>query len=192
MTNLEAGLRKLVEDLEGENLDFALVGGLAVSIRAEPRLTRDVDVAVSVREDSEAEAAVLRMRESGYVPDVLTEHDTTNRLASARLIHPDRPEIILDMLFASCGIEPEIVAMAESIEALPGLVVPVARTGHLIAMKLLASDERQRPTDYDDLRSLIAIAAADEIDLARRAADLITDRGYHRGRNLGEILSQLA
>jgi hypothetical protein len=192
LTNLEAGLRKLVEDLEGENLDFALVGGLAVSIRAEPRLTRDVDVAVSVREDSEAEAAVLRMRESGYVPDVLTEHDTTNRLASARLSHPDRPEIILDMLFASCGIEPEIVAMAETIEALPGLVVPVARTGHLIAMKLLASDERQRPTDYDDLRSLIAIAAAEEIDLARRAVDLITDRGYHRGRNLGEILSQLA
>lgn len=191
MTNLEAGLRKLVEDLEGENLDFALVGGLAVSIRAEPRLTRDVDVAVSVREDSEAEAAVLRMRESGYVPDVLTEHDTTNRLASARLIHPDRPEIILDMLFASCGIEPEIVAMAESIEALPGLVVPVARTGHLIAMKLLASDARQRPNDYDDLLSLANFADAEDRALASGAVDLITERGYNRGRDLQKALAEL-
>ncbi len=192
MTSLETGLRQLVEDLQREQLDFALVGGLAVSIRAEPRLTRDVDVVVSVVDDSEAEGAVLRMRETGYLPGVLTEHDVTGRLGSARLTHPDRPEIILDMLFAACGIEPEIVEMAESIEALPDLVVPVARTGHLIAMKLLAGDARQRPNDFDDLRSLIAIASPGEIDIARNAVRLITDRGYHRGRDLAEDLSQLA
>jgi len=34
---------------------MALVGGLAVSARAEPRLTRDVEVAVAVAGDAEAE-----------------------------------------------------------------------------------------------------------------------------------------
>ncbi len=37
---------------------WALVGGLAVSARAEPRFTRDVDLAVSVRDDRDAEDAV--------------------------------------------------------------------------------------------------------------------------------------
>lgn len=191
MTNLETGLRRLVDDLEREHLDFALVGGLAVSIRAEPRLTRDVDVVVSVKDDSEAEAAVLRMREAGYVPDVLIEHDVTGRLASARLTHPERPEIVLDMLFASCGIEPEIVDTAEVIEALPDLNVPVARTGHLIAMKLLARDDRERPNDHDDLRSLVAVATAEDVSLARRGVELINQRKYNRGRDLVEALDGL-
>jgi hypothetical protein len=192
LNNLEVGLRQMVGDLNRQNLDYALVGGLAVSIRAEPRLTRDVDVAVSVRNDPEAEAAVLQMREAGYLPAAVIEHDVTGRLGSARLNHPDRPEVVLDMLFASCGIEPEIVEMADSIEALPDLVLPVARIGHLIAMKLLASDARQRPNDYDDLLSLANFADAEDRALASGAVDLITERGYNRGRDLQKALAELA
>jgi len=36
------------DDLRELGAEFAIVGGLAVSARAEPRLTRDLDVAVSV------------------------------------------------------------------------------------------------------------------------------------------------
>jgi hypothetical protein len=32
------------------------VGGLAISVRSDPRLTRDADLAVSVADDQEAEA----------------------------------------------------------------------------------------------------------------------------------------
>jgi hypothetical protein len=39
---------------------FALVGGLAVSVRAEVRFTRDVDLAVAVSSDAEAESLVHR------------------------------------------------------------------------------------------------------------------------------------
>jgi hypothetical protein len=35
---------------------FALVGGLAVSVRAEVRFTRDVDIVVLVADDTEAES----------------------------------------------------------------------------------------------------------------------------------------
>ncbi len=65
---------------------------------------------------------------------------------------------VVDVLFASSGIEPEIVRSAEAIEILPGLVVPVARTGHLIALKLLARDDESRPQDLADLRSLHEVA----------------------------------
>jgi hypothetical protein len=48
---LEAALRRIAGDLEAAGLEWALVGGLAVSVRAEPRTTRDVDVVVKVVSD---------------------------------------------------------------------------------------------------------------------------------------------
>jgi hypothetical protein len=45
---------------------MAAIGGLAVAARAEPRTTRDLDVAVAVSGDREAEGIVLAMRSRGY------------------------------------------------------------------------------------------------------------------------------
>ena len=44
---------------------FAIVGGLAVSARAEPPMTRDADLAIAVETDAEAEGIVLSMRLRG-------------------------------------------------------------------------------------------------------------------------------
>jgi len=43
---IEAALRRIAVDLDARGRHWALVGGLAVSARAEPRTTRDVDVVV--------------------------------------------------------------------------------------------------------------------------------------------------
>ncbi len=53
-TTLYEALRHVCADLESITSAYALVGGLAVSARAEPRTTRDVDLAVSVADDREA------------------------------------------------------------------------------------------------------------------------------------------
>jgi hypothetical protein len=98
-------------------MSFAVVGGLAVSVRAEPRLTRDADLAVSVADDAEAEAAVRWMVDSGYRPGAVLEQEITGRLVAVRLEHRDRPDVVVDLLFASCGIEPEIVRLAEDLDA---------------------------------------------------------------------------
>jgi hypothetical protein len=73
LTGLEEAFRRLALDLRRIGLRFALVGGLAVSARAEPRLTRDADVAVSVADDKHAETVVRKMLQLGYVPDVVLE-----------------------------------------------------------------------------------------------------------------------
>jgi hypothetical protein len=98
---------------------------------------------------------------------------------------------VVDLLFASSGIEAEIVAAAEPIEIIPGLVVPIARTGHLIAVKILARDDETRPQDIADIRALLAVATDDDIELARTSVDLITERGFHRDRDLPAALEQL-
>jgi hypothetical protein len=54
---------------------------------------------------------------------------------------------VIDLLFASSGIESEVVGDAEPLELLPGLRIGVARTGHLTALKVLARDDVNRPQD---------------------------------------------
>jgi hypothetical protein len=69
----------------------------------------------------------------------------------------------VDLLFASSGIETEIVREAEWLEVLPGLTMPVARTGHLVALKLLSVNEIDRPQDVIDLRALMRGMTDDEV-----------------------------
>jgi predicted nucleotidyltransferase len=172
-------------------VEFALVGGLAVSVWAEPRLTRDVDLAVSAADDAAAEEVVHRFVALGYTPVMATEHEVADRLSNVRLEHELLGEVVVDLLFASSGIEPETVASAQKLEILPDLIVPVASIGHLVAMKLLARDDRNRPADYDDLCSLLEVASAQDLEQARDAIDLIRQRGYDRGRDLAGDLTTL-
>ena len=87
MTALDAVLQRLAQDFEAVGLHWALIGGLAVSARAEPRTTRDVDVAVAVADDSEAEQAVLALRQRGYpFAGQMIERQVTGRLAPMRIL----------------------------------------------------------------------------------------------------------
>lgn len=190
MTDLERSLRRCVADLRALGCRFALVGGLAVSARAEPRLTRDADLVVSVAGDAEAEELLARLRVDGYTVQMLVEQTATGRLATARLVRAG-DSLVTDLLFASSGIEPEIVDEADELFVLPDLVVPTASIGHLVALKLLARDDRNRPADADDLASLAEVAGEDDWESARRAVRLIAERGYARGRDLETALERL-
>ncbi len=97
----------------------------------------------------------------------------------------------MDLLFASSGIEPEIVEAALDYEILPGLKVPTARTGHLVALKVLARNDETRPQDITDLRHLLLVADESERALAKEAVQLIQTRGFHRGKNLERDLEEL-
>jgi single-stranded DNA-specific DHH superfamily exonuclease len=180
---LRTSLFRIAADLDDLRARWAVVGGLAVSARAEPRLTRDVDVAVAVADDAAAERLIADLRGRGYELEGLVEHTAVSRLATARLL-PDARGAIVDLLFASSGIEEEIVAAAERILIVPTLSLPVARAGELIALKLLVRDDRNRPQDFDDLRALLAVATPGDLADARSAVRLIVRRGYARGRDL--------
>ena len=190
MNSLEAALRRVASELDARGRRWALVGGLAVSARAEPRTTRDVDVVVDVRDDADAEALVLDLQAGGFRVLAAVEQDSIHRLATARLVAPGGIErgVVVDLLFASSGIEPEVARGADSIEVLAGLRIPVARVGHLMALKLLARDDRRRPQDLDDLRALLRESNDADLVEARQAVRTIEARGYHRERQLAESL----
>lgn len=91
MSPVEAELRSILQGLDRAGAEAALVGGLAVSVRAESRLTRDADLVVSVGDDTDAEAVLASLTRSSTSAGVLA-----------------------DLLFSSSGIEREIVAAAET------------------------------------------------------------------------------
>ncbi len=187
MSRLAATLHDFVSRF-AESYRLVLVGGLAVSARTVPRFTRDVDFSVAVTDDAGAEALVHEAQRFGYLVEATLEHRGSGRLATVRLRRDRDP--IVDLLFAACGIEPEIATDATSLLVL-AQAVPVATVGHLIAMKLVSRDARRRPRDEEDLLGLARVADQAEWARAERAVALIEERGFSRGRDLRAALRHL-
>src|SRR5687767_11953150 len=124
-TRLHKALRAIIQDLQTEGAAFALVGGLAVSARTEPRFTRDLDLAVHAPGDRQAEALVSSLLRRGYRIQAQVEQNAVGRLATVRLKAPGPKAVDLDLLFASSMIEPEIVREATPLTLIEGLTVPV-------------------------------------------------------------------
>ena len=190
-TRLLSALRQTAQILDQRHQPWALVGGLAVSVRVEPRFTRDIDLVVAVADDAAAEALVGDLQAAGFTLKVSLEQRALGRLAAVRVVPPGQREegIVVDLLFASAGIEPEICRDAERVEIAPGLIVPVAQAGHLVAMKVLALAP-DRPQDGIDLRALAAQLAPEERGRAVAAVARIEELGANRGKALGAELAR--
>lgn len=185
MNPLKELVRQVAAELAATGDSWALIGGLAISARLEPRFTRDVDLVIAVADDAAAESLVRRFRHIGFEVHALLEQETTGRLATVRLATAEGEDgPLVDLLFASCGIEPEVASAAEPIAIATGLVVPVARLGHLLAMKVLARDDERRPQDLIDIRNILSAISDEELKRAREALRLMTKRGCHRNKDL--------
>ncbi len=185
-------LKTVAVDLTTLETPWALIGALAVSVHTEPRTTRDIDVAVAVDSYEELVRIERKLLSRGYSDSQLLMHAMPTRKMGLRLRTPttcSRP-LALDLLYASSGIEHEIVASAQLLEILPGVQIPVASRPHLIAMKVRSVDDAERIRDQADLRQLLFGATKQEIDLARAALALINERGFADGKNLSQELSR--
>jgi len=148
----------------------------AVSVRAEVRFTRDVDIAVAVADDAEAESLTYELRLAGYTAVASVEHETRHRLSTVRLMSPSGVKV--DLMFASSGIEAEIVDRATQIDFEGAGSVSVANAEELLAMKVLSmTDARLQDTPGLD------------ISRVREHLARITDRGYAREQDLDAKLA---
>ena len=190
MNPLAILMKRVAALLAEQRQPWALVGGLAVSVRTEPRFTRDVDLAVAVSDDHSAEVFVHRLTKAGFRVLATVEQETIHRLATARLAPTGdhSSPLMLDLLFASSGIESEVCAAAEILEVFPGISIPVASLPHLMALKTLARDDQTRPQDVADLRQLMSAALPADLNAACEAVRLIELRGFNRSRHLVEAL----
>lgn len=127
-----------------------------------------------------------------YEPSTSHAHysNEANGLAS---VHPPSREasIPLDILVSACGIEQDIVANSSTIEILPGLSLPVASLGHLIAMKVLSQNSFERLQDRVDLLALLRSANQQDRNMVERSLKEIANRGFSEGRNLVAELHEI-
>lgn len=178
---LADALARLSRNLEALAARFAVVGGLAASARGEVRFTRDIDVAVVVEDDVEAERYVFALKQSGYVVVATVEQDVAGRLATVRLRDPEG--VVCDLVFSTSGIEREVVESAERLEVLPSVMVPTAAAEALLAMKVL-SVTPGRPRDLDDIRAILRANPQLDVAAVVTLLESIERRGYARGQSL--------
>jgi len=89
---VERALKRIFSELGDAGVPCALIGGLAVSARAEPRTTRDVDVAISADGDDAAEQLVFHLQSRGYVMGTLLEQDRAQLLTAQHGLKVDSAE----------------------------------------------------------------------------------------------------
>jgi len=151
-TGVVDALSRAVTALDAIGARFCLVGGLARTFLAEARTTKDVDFAVSTESEAEVDRVIHALQAQGLVVrEVFQRKD--GRVATVRLTWGASP-IRIDLLFTTSGLEQIVVRDSTRREVLPGVLVPVIRLPHLIAMKLVAG----RDQDIIDIGALLQAA----------------------------------
>jgi len=147
-----AALRRLVAALDSLNIAFAVIGGVAVSIRAVPRYTADVD-AVIWTSHSDLQDLVVKLRGFGFATRA---QDPIGFARRNRLILLEDPEgVHVDLSIGGLPFEENTIRNADRIQVENDLSIPVAGVESLIVMKAIAS----RPKDLEDIRNLLATNA---------------------------------
>jgi predicted nucleotidyltransferase len=193
MSFLFTELRRVTSDLHQSGVNWCLVGGLATSVYVEPRTTKDIDVALSVSGEEQANSLKNFLLARGYTNPQLLMHVSPTRRMGWRVFIPSSHEacVPLDILVLACGIEREIVAHAITIEILPGLSLPVASLAHLAAMKVLSQNSSDRLQDRVDLFALLKRATTSERSIIERALADMSKLEIANGRDLVAELGEL-
>jgi hypothetical protein len=164
---LHTTLRDAVSLLESQRIAYALIGGLAVSLRAQPRVTADVDLVIAADVDRALKLAGA-LEKTTFRPFFQDVTDVIEKAYILPLCHR-RTSVKVDMAIGMSGFERQAVARAQRLEV-AGAMISVATAEDLLIMKVLAG----RPQDEQDLQGLV-IAQGEFLDwdyCLRVAADL--------------------
>jgi predicted nucleotidyltransferase len=171
-------LADAVAMLDSRGLPAALIGGLAVSLRGQPRMTVDVDLVVLADVDA-ALQLVRSLAETPFEPLFAGVEEVVTTAFILPLRHRSTG-IRVDLAIGMSGFEREAIRRATRLVVGAGSV-PVVTVEDLLIMKALAG----RPQDEGDIRGLVelnrdtldwnrclatatALGAAIDIDIASR------------------------
>lgn len=182
-SKLVTELCSFIKILDNYKINYCLIGGLAVVVRAYERTTKDIDFMILVSKEKEVEDVIRKIRNDGYEIFSLLENHKKKIVSTVRLLSPNK-KMVVDLLFNSCGIESEIINLATKVEIFDSVICNVASLSSLIAMKMLSSNNPKRLQDIIDLQNLIPEATQAELDQAHELINLIQERNFNRGEDL--------
>ena len=146
MQDLTTSLMAVQRILTDAGLPSMVIGGVAVTVWGEPRLTRDVDIKILAgREDREQVLAVLH----NYTPLHADPAEALRRQGIA--FFQDEAEVRIDIMLAETSFDETALARAQTIELQPNQPVRVCTAEDLIIYKMLSL----RSKDQADVESIV-------------------------------------
>ena len=150
--NLLHTLKSLCSLLNDEQIDFCLIGGLAVAILAKPRATEDIDLLILINE--EKIPALIRLLEKRFKifqkKNVMHFPDATIcRTVLGALSDEAAGMVVVDFLLADRDTYREALRNPIFL-TVDGEKIPIARPESLIEMKKISN----RPQDLLDISAL--------------------------------------
>jgi hypothetical protein len=179
-------LARLAQALDRAKLAYMVIGGQAVQLYGEPRLTRDIDITLAA--DADGLPVVSRLcAETGLKPLVADPA----AFVKETMVLPalDEPSgIRVDFIFSRSPYERQAIERSRSVQ-LAGAGVRFAAVEDVVVHKLVAG----RPRDIEDVRGILAKNPGLDRDYTERwLADF--DRALARDllATLRRLLAELA
>jgi predicted nucleotidyltransferase len=134
--------------LDRRHIPFMLIGGQAVLVHGQPRLTEDIDITLGVA-PSELATILLLCDALGLIP-LPKEIESFVRDTFVLPARHAGSRLRVDFIFSTTPYEHQAIARAERIDV-GGTSVPFATAEDLIVHKLFAG----RPRDHEDVRGVV-------------------------------------
>jgi predicted nucleotidyltransferase len=158
--DLLPALSSLSQWLKDENVPYAIIGGVAVSLNAQPRLTADIDAIIWLDLDR-ANDLVKSAQAHGFVPRINNPIEFV-RNARVLLLRHEETQIGIDL---SCGVLPfEQELLERAIDFRDGAIdIKIATPEDLIILKAVA----HRTRDLIDIDNLLNVNEDVNLDRIR-------------------------
>jgi len=147
-------IKRVIQALEANGIDYALVGGYAVALHGAVRGTVDIDLVITRSRDAytRAEAALRQIGLQSRLPvkacevfDFREEYIRNRNLTAWSFINPDNPLEIVDIIITEDAGKLAVVERHAF-----GKTLRVASIPDLVRMKRQSG----RPQDLEDIRAL--------------------------------------
>lgn len=136
--------------LRGEKLPFMLIGGQAVLLHGQPRLTEDIDISLGV--SPEALPSVLNACKKSDLETLPADPEAFVRETYVLPAMDPDSSIRIDYIFSDLPYEQQAIERAVMVE-LSNVPIPFASAEDLILHKLFSA----RPRDIEDIRGVVRI-----------------------------------
>ncbi|PSQ88963.1 MAG: hypothetical protein BRD45_04750 [Bacteroidetes bacterium QS_8_64_10] len=141
-------LTRIGATLEAADLDYMVIGGQAVLLYGEPRLTKDIDVTLGVGPEQVAEVVDL-VRQMNLKP-LAEDPESFVRETMVLPCQASDTEVQVDLVFSFSPYEQQAFERTQSVE-MSGTHVQFASPEDVIVHKIVAG----RPRDLEDVRSIL-------------------------------------
>jgi len=141
-------LARVASGLKGLEIGYMVIGGQAVLLYGEPRLTKDIDITLSI--DADKVPTILELANDLKLRVLVRNPERFARQTKVLPVLDDAPGIRVDFIFSSSAYETEAIARAVPVR-LGRATVKFASLEDLVIHKVIAA----RPRDLEDVKSVL-------------------------------------